>query len=358
MILTENEMRLRPPDDFHVHLRDGDMLEEVIGYTGKVFKRALVMPNLRPNPVLTGQDAIDYLRRIMDAREKMGCQGFEPLMTIQVTAETTPQIVSTARLLGVVAAKFYPQHGTTNSDNGLPSVSDIPEAVLKAMSDCGMVLCVHAEKPGEFVLDRERVCLGPMRRLCEDHPKLKIVWEHISTTDAATMVQNGPENLFGTITAHHLVLTLDDILARGIRPDHHCMPVPNSPRDRDAVVAAAVSGNPRIGFGSDSAPHSESAKYCQNGAAGVFSAPVALPLLAHVFEKHRALDRLEDFVSRYGAEFYGLPLNEGEVVLTRDEGVYMPRAIGRVDSPHKLHAFMSGKKLGWRVTKTPNWEEK
>lgn len=342
------------PDDMHVHLRDGEVLLDVIRYTALVFGRAVVMPNLRPNPVLTAADASAYRERILEACRRMKCEGFEPLMTIQLTAQTTSDMIEAARAAGVVAAKFYPRHGTTNSDNGLLSVQDIPQRLLDAMAGTGMRLCVHAERPDAFILDRERLCVQDMLGLAERNPRLNIIWEHVSCEDAVQAVRCGPENLYASITAHHLVLTLDDVIGSGIQPHHYCMPVAKTPQDRDAIIMAAISGSYKFFFGSDSAPHLRHSKHCEKGAAGIFSAPRALPILAQVFEKYNALQRLQDFTSKFGAQCYGLKRSTRMVRLQRGEYEYAPCAAAPTDA---IIPFRLGERFTWRVSETPNWSD-
>lgn len=344
-------IELRMPDDMHVHLRDEDMLREVIRYTALQYGRAIVMPNLKDNPVLDAFDASAYRQRILDACFMMECSGFEPLMTIYLTKNTTPDMIAAASVAGVQAVKFYPRHGTTNSDHGLPSVRDIPDDVLEAMAFTRMVLCVHAEKPEAFIMDRERLCIPDVLYIAGRHPNLRVVWEHVSCMEAVEIVKGGPSNLFASITAHHLVLTMDDVVGRN---HHHCMPAPKSRIDRDAIVKAAISGNPKFFFGSDSAPHPTAAKESAQAPAGVFTAPMALPLLAQVFEQNNALDKLEAFTSKFGADCYELPYNEGKLVLERGEHVYMPRMAGVLQS---VRPFRLGEKMDWRVIETPRWKE-
>lgn len=335
-------LHIRCPDDMHVHLRSGDMLTAVLPYTGRHFARALVMPNLRPRPVLTAYDAMLYKAEIRKHNTLSTPYAFEPLMTIQINAETQPATVQEAAKARVVAGKVYPKHGTTNSDNGVAKLSDIYKGVLEKMAELGMVLCVHAERPEAFVLDREAACVEDMLELAHVYPKLKIVWEHVSSKAGVEAVLNGPPNLAATITAHHLLLTLDDVVGKLVSPHAFCMPVAKTPADRQAVIDAAISGNPKFFFGSDSAPHLRTAKECAGGLAGIFSAPCAMEVLAEVFEFFGALERLEAFTSEFGAQFYGLPLNDGRITLVRESHV-MPDEIAGI------RPFKAGETLTWKL---------
>lgn len=333
---------LRRPDDWHVHLRSGDMLTAVLPYTGRIFARALVMPNLRPRPVLTAHDAMLYQAELRKHNTLATPYGFQPLMTIQINADTQPSTIQEAADARVVAGKVYPKHGTTNSDNGVTHLRDIYSGVLDMMARERMVLCVHAEKPHAFVLDREAACVEDMLALAKDYPKLKIVWEHVSSKAGVEAVLNGPPNLAATITAHHLLLTLDDVVGKMVSPHAFCMPVAKTAEDRQAVIDAAISGNPKFFFGSDSAPHLRMSKECANGAAGIFSAPCAMEVLAEVFEFWGALERLEAFTSEFGAQFYGLPLNNERITLVRKPHV-MP------DDIAGIRPFKAGETLNWKV---------
>lgn len=343
------KLEVSKPDDFHVHLRDGDMLRAVAPWTARHFARALVMPNVPA--IHDGVDAAHYRHRI---REAAG-PGFEPLMTIKLTGRTTPGHIWEARDdFGVVAAKAYPSGVTTASDDGIDLLSGSLSVVKLdpiwgAMCEAGMVLCIHGELPGMFCLDRERWFLQILDQIVARFPRLRVVLEHITTEEAAYRVLDGPPNLAATITPHHLVMTLDDVIGdRGdgtgsrIRPHNYCLPVAKLPRDRNVLRKAATSGHPRLFLGTDSAPHFRDAKESACGCAGVFNAPVALPVLAEVFDSMGELGRLEDFASRFGAGFYGLPLNQGTVTLA-DEPWTVPAEIGGVVP------FRAGETLAWRV---------
>lgn len=344
-------IEIRKPDDFHAHLRSRDLnlLKNVALFTAKYFRRALVMPNTIPS-ILTGYDAVRYYWEIKKALEKDGLDlDFTPLLTIKLTDETTPQIICEARNLGVVAAKLYPRGATTNSQDGVSDVEKLG-AVFEEMQKVGMVLSIHGEMPGMPSDDAEYEFLkGPFWWIYLNFEELKIVWEHITTADIANLLVRYPDRVAGTITAHHLVLNRDDVMGN---PHNYCRPPAKRPEDREALIRAATSGNSKFFFGSDSAPHWETQKF-YGGSAGVFSAPVALPVLAQVFEKTNALDRLEDFTSRFGAEFYGLPLNTEKIKLVKRS--WMPNFFleGAVDerTKGKLVLFKAGQLLNWALEK-------
>jgi dihydroorotase len=320
-------LRIRRPDDFHVHLRQGEMLRDVLPATALVFGRALVMPNTLP-PVLTGDDARRYERVIREAALQIGATGFQPLMTIKIVASTTPETIADAKAKGVIAGKLYPAGVTTNAADGMRvfmdnthlgstlSMDNHPQLFM-AMEEADMVLCLHGEMPGEFCMDRERAFLGVVSKLAQGYPRLRIVLEHITTEAAVAEVKRLPNTVAATITPHHLILTLDDVVGDKLQPHHFCKPIAKTPYDRKALIQAALSGNPKFFLGTDSAPHARNQKECASGCAGVFCAPVAMEVLAEVFEDHGGLERLEAFTSEFGAKFYGLPLNDSHVNLVR-----------------------------------------
>lgn len=357
-----NSITIRSPDDFHVHLRDGPMLKKVARETALPFARALVMPNLDP-PVLTGEDARAYRSRILEAVTpgmksewgKKKVREFEPLMTIKLTPETTPSVLEGAQRAGVIAAKLYPDRRpddeggevTTGSGGGIYTFDCYPgshlDSVLGAMSELGLVLCVHAEDPAVETLLRERAFVERfLPKWAKRFSRLRIVIEH-ATTESALSAAHHLSNVACSITAHHLVITLDDVIGGRLDPHCFCKPVAKSPRKRRALVDAATAANPNCFFGSDSAPHNVSRKWA--GAAGCYTAPVALPLLAEVFEQRERLDNLAKFVSTNGAEFYGLPLNEGTVTLTKE-----PWRVAPAQNPRP---FWDHREYSWKVT----WRE-
>jgi dihydroorotase len=328
--MTER-LTIRRPDDMHLHLRDGAMLEAVLPETARHFARAIVMPNLVP-PVVTGAEAAAYRDRILAALPEGAA--FTPLMTLYLTEETDPEDVARAAALGIVTAvKLYPAGATTNSASGVRDFDRV-RGVLDRMAAIGLPLCVHGEVTDLAVdiFDREAAfidrVLDPIRRAT---PGLRVVMEHVTTREAVDYVRaaggDPGGDLGATITTHHLVLNRNHILAGGIRPHYYCLPVAKREAHRLALRAAAVSGDPRFFLGTDSAPHPDHLKEHACGCAGCFTATNTLSILAEVFEQEGALDRLEGFVATHGAAFYGLPPNEGRITLTKGAPVAYPAKI-------------------------------
>ncbi|NUS99350.1 MAG: dihydroorotase [Sphingomonas sp.] len=335
-------LTIRRPDDWHVHLRDGDMLRLVAPFTANQFARAIIMPNLVP-PVTTLMMARAYRDRI---REAAG-PGFEPLMTCYLTDAADPDEIARGFEEGVwTACKLYPANATTNSAFGVTDIRNI-HAALERMQEIGMVFCLHGEvtDPDVDVFDREAVFIDRiLTGLVRDFPNLRIVLEHITTKEAAQFVFGAGPNLGATITPQHLHLNRNALFAGGLRPHAYCLPVVKREKHRLAVRAAAVSGSPKFFLGTDSAPHARHAKEAGCGCAGIFNAPHALESYAAVFEEERALDKLEGFASEHGARFYGLPLNEGTVTLERTETDVPDRlGVGDID----LVPFHAGQSLSW-----------
>lgn len=313
------------PDDWHLHLRDGDALDSLVPASASWAKRAIVMPNLRP-PVTTTAAARAYRDRI-SSRVPDG-SGFEPLMTLYLTDNTPPDEIDRAKASGIVhGIKLYPSGATTNSDSGVTSV-EACHPTLERMAQIGMPLLVHGEVTDADVdvFDRERVFVERvLAPLVERFDRLKVVVEHITTREAAEFVMSAPDRVAATITPQHLLVSRNAMLVGGIRPHYYCLPILKRERDREALVAAATSGHPRFFLGTDSAPHTREAKEAACGCAGCFTAPWALELYAQVFDDAGALDRLEAFASFHGADFYGLPRNADRVTLARREHVIPSR---------------------------------
>jgi len=335
-------LTIRRPDDWHVHLRDGDMLRLVAPFTSRQFARAIVMPNLVP-PVTAIGAAAAYRERIVEATGP----GFTPIMTCYLTDESDPDIIEHGFNDDVwIAAKLYPANATTNSAFGVTDVRNI-YPVLNRMQQIGMVLCIHGEvtDPDVDVFDREAVfidrILGPLMR---DFPELRIVLEHITTEEAANFVETAGPSLAATITPQHLMINRNAMFERGLRPHAYCLPVAKREKHRRAVLRAATSGSPKFFLGTDSAPHTRGAKESSCGCAGIFNAPYALEAYATVFEEEGALDLLEAFASENGPNFYRLPLNEGTITLERIANE-VPDALGARDI--ELVPFLAGREIGW-----------
>ena len=341
-----DRLTLPRPDDWHLHLRDGPQMADVLPDSARRFARAIVMPNLR-TPVRTTQEALAYRDRILAALPEGA--SFEPLMTLYLTDDTPPEEIALARRSGQVhAVKLYPAGATTHSDSGVTRISRCFHA-LEKMEELGMPLLVHGEvtDPEVDVFDREPVfleeVLGP---LVERFPGLKVVLEHITTREAVHFVEVTGANVAATITAHHLLLNRNALFQGGMRPHHYCLPVLKREAHREALVEAATSGNPKFFLGTDSAPHARNAKETACGCAGIYTAHAALELYAVAFEEAHALDRLEGFASRFGAQFYGLPANAGTITLAREEWKVpetLPFGVER------LVPLRAGETLPWKI---------
>ena len=338
--MASQTLTIRRPDDWHVHLRDGDMLRKVAPYTARQFARAIVMPNLAP-PVTTPEAAAAYRERILTRTGP----GFTPLMTCYLTDETRPEEIARGFEEGVwIAAKLYPAGATTNSASGVTDVRNIYPA-LERMQAIGMVLCVHGEvtDPAVDMFDREAVFIDRiLSRLVKDFPDLKVVLEHITTADAADFVRGNASRIGATVTPQHLIINRNAIFAGGLRPHAYCLPVAKREKHRQAVRQAATSGMENIFLGTDSAPHTRDAKESACGCAGIFNAPFALESYAMVFDQEGALDRFEAFASLNGPRFYGLPVNEETITLERGE-LLVP------DEIEGLVPFQAGETLRWRL---------
>ena len=328
------EITIPKPDDWHLHLRDGAMLEGVLPYSAQHFARAIIMPNLMP-PVVTSADAQAYRDRIMAVLPKG--MDFTPLMTLYLTEGTDPADVASAHASGLVTAvKLYPAGATTNSSSGVRDLAKVMP-VLEKMAEIGMPLCIHGEvtDPSVDIFDREAVfietVLDPLRR---NLPELKITLEHVTTSNGVDYVMGSDANLAGSITTHHLMINRNAILAGGIKPHYYCLPVAKRESHRLALRKAAISGDKRFFLGTDSAPHVDPLKECACGCAGIFTSINTMSCLAHVFEEESALDKLAGFASLNGPAWYGLPVNSETVTLVRrDEPVSWPERIETGDGP-------------------------
>jgi dihydroorotase len=339
-----NQLTITRPDDFHLHLRDGEHMRAVLPDTARRFARAIVMPNLRP-PVTTTDAALRYRARILSALPPGA--SFEPLMTLYLTDNTAPQEIERARASGAVhAVKYYPAGATTNSESGVTDLARC-ERAFDAMEKQGMPLLIHGEvtDPGVDLFDRERVFVDRvLAPLVERHPGLKIVLEHLTTREAAQFVAQAPPRVAATITAHHLLINRNALFQGGIQPHHYCLPVAKREEHRQALVAAAASGDPRFFLGTDSAPHARHTKETECGCAGIYTAHAGIELYAEAFFAARSLERLDAFAGRYGAQFYGLPVNREKITL-----VERARAVPR-EVPFGADAlvpFRAGGTVAW-----------
>ena len=341
-----DKITITRPDDWHLHLRDGDALKAVLPDTANRFGRAIVMPNLRP-PVTTTALAAEYRQRILDAIPAGA--NFEPLMTLYLTDNTSAAEITRAKASGFVhGVKLYPAGATTNSDSGVSSLDACGEA-LEAMQESGMPLLVHAEVTDVDVdvFDRERVFIDRhMQPLLTKYPGLKVVFEHITTKDAAEFVVSAPSNVAATITPHHLLMNRNAMFTGGIRPHHYCLPILKREEHRLALVSAATSGNPKFFLGTDSAPHAKSSKEAACGCAGMYSAHAGIELYAEAFEAAGALDKLEGFASFYGADFYGLPRNTDQITLLKTAW-NVPESI--TFAADVLVPLRAGQSIAWKM---------
>lgn len=340
------QLTITRPDDWHLHLRDGTLMQSVLPDTVRQFARAIVMPNLKP-PVTTTSQAQAYRTRILAALP--ASSRFQPLMTLYLTDNTTANEIQRARSSGAVhAVKLYPAGATTNSDAG---VTDIRKAysALEEMQRCGMPLLVHGEvtDPAVDVFDREAVFIERvMQPLLRDLPGLRVVFEHITTKDAVQFVKDAADNVAATITVHHLLYNRNALFSGGLRPHYYCLPVLKREAHREALGKAAGSGNPKFFLGTDSAPHAQHTKEAACGCAGIYAAHAAIELYAEAFEQFGALDKLEGFASLYGADFYRLPRNTGKITL-RKESWLVPDNLAFGE--HRLVPLRGGESIAWKV---------
>ncbi|SMP30357.1 dihydroorotase [Shimia sagamensis] len=345
--MTQN-LTIARPDDWHLHLRDGAMLQAVLPETARHFARAIIMPNLVP-PVVTGAQAVAYKDRIIAALPQGMC--FEPLMTLYLTEDSDPEDIATAHATGLIkAVKLYPAGATTNSASGVADFKNV-RASLDKMAEIGLPLCVHGEVTDHDIdiFDREAIfidrVLDPIRKAT---PGLRVIMEHITTSDGVAYVQDNATDLGATITTHHLIINRNHLLVGGIKPHYYCLPVAKREEHRLALRAAATSGDARFFLGTDSAPHLDGDKESACGCAGCFTATNTMALLAHVFEEDGALDKLEGFASRNGPNFYGLPVNEETITLVKTEQTTVfPDKIESANGP--VTVFDPGYDVFWTV---------
>ena len=343
--MTTDSITITRPDDWHLHLRDGDVLNSVAPFTAKQFQRAIVMPNLRP-AVTTVKQAVGYLDRILAAVEG---NDFEPLMTLYLTDNTTAEeIIAAHKSCFIKGVKLYPAGATTNSDEGVTDIGKC-NAALEEMQRAGLPLLVHGEVTDGTVdvFDREKVFIERVLiPLMQRFPELKIVFEHITTSDAVDFVQETGPHVGATITVHHLMYNRNAMFEGGIRPHNYCLPVLKRERHRQALLQAIASANPKFFLGTDSAPHARNLKESDCGCAGIFSAHAAIELYTTVFDSIGALDRLEAFASFNGPDFYGLPRNSGTMTLEKTAQT-IPESYPMADQT--VVPLMAGQTIPWRI---------
>lgn len=361
MVMRINELTITRPDDWHLHLRDGEAMKAVLEHTALRFGTAVVMPNLK-KPIVTVDLAYAYGKRITDTLASLETYGhgtrrfnFTPLMTLYLTDNTSPNEISKAKTSGgIIAVKYYPAGATTGSDSGVTAIEKAYH-VLERMSRLGMPLLIHGEvtDPTVDVFDREKEFIDRvLRKLIRKFPELKIVLEHITTKQGVQFVESAPKNVAATITAHHLLLNRNAIftdgITGGIRPHHYCLPVLKREMHRLALVKAATSGNPKFFLGTDSAPHARHTKENDCGCAGVYTAHAGIELYVEAFEAANALDKIEAFASFHGADFYDLPRNQSKITLVRKDWV-PPEEGYPFGEGQALIPFRAGKPVHWKL---------
>ena len=340
------QITLTRPDDWHLHVRDGDVLPDVIPDTARRFGRAIIMPNLKP-PVTTTAQALAYRERILAAVPRG--MSFLPLMTLYLTDNTPAEEIIEAKQSGIVhALKLYPAGATTNSDAGVTDIRNC-DATLERMAEMGMPLLVHGEVTAADidVFDREKVFIDRvLQPLTERLPALKVVFEHITTKDAVDFVRDSSDRIAATITPHHLLYNRNAMLVGGIKPHYYCLPVIKRETHRQALLAAAASGNPKFFLGTDSAPHAQHAKESACGCAGIYSSHAAIELYAEAFEQVNALDKLDGFASCFGADYYGLPRNTDTITLQKTDWI-VPDKINF--GKETLIPLRAGETIRWKL---------
>ena len=342
------QLTITAPDDWHCHFRDGDMLKETVPATARCFERAIVMPNLVP-PVRNREEAMAYKQRILAERPQGS--SFEPLMVLYLTNETTAADINAAVGKDIPAAKLYPAGATTNSDAAVSAIESL-YPVFEAMSDAGMLLLIHGEvtSPEVDIFDREKQFIDKhLEPIKTKFPDLKIVFEHITTADAADFVLSANENMAATITPQHLLLNRNDLLVGGVKPHNYCLPVLKRNTHQQRLQEVVASGSTKFFLGTDSAPHAKHTKENSCGCAGCYSAWGALELYTQMFEELNALDKLEGFASFYGPDFYGLERNTKTVTLVREEW-QMPTEISLANGD-SIVPFFAGQTLNWQIAK-------
>ncbi|MER2490857.1 dihydroorotase [Catenovulum sediminis] len=340
------ELTIQTPDDWHLHFRDGDMLPETVPATARCFQRAIVMPNLVP-PVTTAQMALEYKSRILAAKPEKS--SFEPLMTLFLTNDTSIEDIKAAKAAGIIACKLYPAGATTNSSAAV-SALEAMYPVFEAMAEEGILLLVHGEvtRSEVDIFDREKAFIDEhLSKIVEKVENLKVVFEHITTKDAADFVMQGPDRLAATITPQHLLLNRNDLLVGGVKPHNYCLPVLKRSTHQQALRDVVKTGSKKFFLGTDSAPHEKHRKESACGCAGCYSAWSAIELYAQVFDELDALDKFEGFASLHGADFYGLPRNKGTITLVKESWQIPEQII--LPNGNPIVPFYAGQTINWKL---------
>lgn len=340
------KLTIQAPDDWHLHFRDGSMLIETVAATSRCFRRAIVMPNLTP-PITDAAMAGEYKKRILEAVPNQ--HSFDPLMTLYLTNLTTSQTIIDAKKEGILAVKYYPAGATTNSDAAVKKIESL-YPVLQTMSEQKMILLIHGEvtEADVDIFDREQYFIDTiLDKIIHSFPDLKIVLEHITTKNAVDYINQANDNLAATITPQHLMLNRNDLLVGGIKPHNYCLPILKRNIHQQALQQAVMNGSKKFFLGTDSAPHEQDKKESACGCAGCYSAWSAIELYAQIFDELGIIDKLENFASRYGADFYGLPYNNSTITLVK-ETWQVPKQI-MLPNGHKIVPFFAGKDLSWKL---------
>ena len=340
-----NNLTIIQPDDWHCHLRDDLYLKRTVADTAAQFKRAIVMPNLQ-SPIVNVDQAREYKNRITQAIPSGS--DFQPLMTLYLTENLSPEIIIDAKKSGIIfACKYYPAGATTNASAGIVDSKNI-FGVLEQMQSVDMPLCIHGESIAKDadIFDREKLFLEELKIISNNFPKLRIILEHISTKAAVDFILAAPKNIAATITPHHLHYNRNDLFHHGIRPHYYCMPILKRVNDQNALIQAAISGNAKFFLGTDSAPHAQNKKESACGCAGIYSAHTAMEFYAEIFEKQDALNKLENFASVFGAEFYQLPINKNKITLVKKPHI-IPEKLSFGDT--QLIPMKAGETVFWQI---------
>ncbi len=349
------KITLITPDDYHLHVRDGNMLSTTVAHAARRIERAIIMPNLDP-PITSISQALAYRQRIIE--HIPAGEHFAPLMTLYLTKETTPKLIDEAKKAGIMAIKYYPRHGTTNAQWGVSNLASMHDT-LAAMSDLDMPLLCHGElSQGHIdIFDREQAFIEQvLTPLQQELPALKVVLEHITTAYAVDYIMQTPDTTAATITAHHLWLNRNDLLGDGIKPHYYCMPILKRKHDQQALILAATSGHPSFFMGTDSAPHDEKNKLHACGCAGIYTGHASIELYAEIFDRHNALDRLESFCSRYGAAFYNLDLTQSTIQLMRKP--WQVPSVYAYEGDKQFIPFMANQTLQWKIAASEQTDSK
>lgn len=343
-------LHIQNPLDMHLHLREGAMLDSVLPFTAQAFSAALAMPNLK-TPITTTALALEYKKQILESAAKSGCKDFTPLMSIYLTQSLDKDELEKAQANGIRILKLYPKGATTGSENGVSEILDDKTLEVFALAEeLGFILSIHGESNG-FCMDREFEFLEVFKHIATNFPKLRIIIEHMSDRRSLEAIESY-ENLYATLTLHHISMNLDDVCGGMLNPHHFCKPILKTKKDQQALLHSALNAHPKVSFGSDSAPHLESAKLSSKGAAGIFSAPVLLPALAQLFEEHNKLENLQAFVSDRAFEIYGLDsknIPQKSVKLVRESSKVPSKINIPLDNMGDIVPLFADKILQWRL---------